>query len=408
MKSGNSQASSSLVIHNSSFSSSRSIMIVSGEASGEMHGAALALELKKRHPDICIFGMGGDHMRAAGVEILTPLNPVVGLIEVIGHISGILRALKTLKQAVVSRRPDLIVLIDYPDFNLKIAAHAKKLGIKVMYYISPQVWAWRKGRVKTIASLIDAMAVILPFEQEIYEQEGVKCVYVGHPLIEELAGFSFQGRPDKEGKGKKTHKFLGIKSDGQILAFLPGSRRGEIERHIDLFLDTIKLIKKEYPDIQILVPIAATLQTESRLKLERLKNVGAMLVDGHAREVLSIADVALVASGTASLESALLGIPTVVFYKLKAFSYLIARLMVSIRYASLVNIILGREVIPEFIQAQATPANLKKAVLSLMHDNNRRNEMLSAFEAVKNELQLKGARASVNAADLAEELITGW
>jgi len=387
-------------------------MIVSGEASGEMHGAALALELKRRHPDICIFGMGGDHMRAAGVEILTPLNPVVGLIEVIGHLSGILRALKALKQAVVSRRPDLVVLIDYPDFNLKIAAYAKKLGIKVMYYISPQVWAWRKGRVKTIASLIDAMAVILPFEQEIYEQEGVKCVYVGHPLIEELAEFSFQVKSDEEdkgkNKGKKTHKFLGIKSDEQVLAFLPGSRRGEIERHVDLLLETIKLIKKEHPDIQILVPIAATLQTESRLKLERLKSVGATLVDGHAREVLSIADVALVASGTASLESALLGIPTVVFYRLKAFSYLIARLMVSIRYASLVNIILGREVIPEFIQAQATPANLKKAVLSLLHDNNRRNEMLSAFESVKNELQLKGARASVNAADLAEEFIPGW
>ncbi len=404
MKSSNSQASSSLIKHHSSFSSSRSIMIVSGEASGEMHGAALALELKRRHPDICIFGMGGDHMRAAGVEILTPLNPVVGLIEVIGHLSGILRALKALKQAVVSRRPDLVVLIDYPDFNLKIAAHAKKLGIKVMYYISPQVWAWRKGRVKTIASLIDAMAVILPFEQEIYEQKGVKCVYVGHPLIEELAEFSFQVKSDEEGKDKKTHKFLGIKPDDQVLAFLPGSRRGEVQRHVDLLLDTIKLIKKEYPDIQILVPIAATLQTESRLKLERLKSVGATLVDGHAREVLSIADVALVASGTASLESALLGIPTVVFYRLKAFSYLIARLMVSIRYASLVNIILGREVIPEFIQAQATPANLKKAVLSLLHDNNRRNEMLSAFESVKNELQLKGARASVNAADLAEEL----
>jgi len=404
VKNGNSQTSSPFTIHQSSLSSSRSIMIVSGEASGDMHGAALALELKKRRPNIHIFGMGGEYMRAAGVEILTPLNPVVGIIEVIGHISGILRSFKTLKQAIDKRRPDLVVLIDYPDFNLRIAAHAKTLGIKVMYYISPQVWAWRKGRVKKIASLIDAMAVILPFEQKIYEQEGVNCLYVGHPLIEELAVFASKNA-SKNPECIRLAETKNLKKDSPFLALLPGSRRGEIGRHIDLLVNTVNLIKKECPDIQVVVPVAATLPGESRLKLELLKNAGATLVEGHAREVLSMADVALVASGTASLESALLGTPTVVFYRLNTLTFLMVRVMVKIRYASLVNIILGREVIPEFIQAQATPDNLKKAVLSLIHDENSRNKMLAAFEAVRREL--KNYSASVNAADLVEEL-AGW
>jgi len=370
------------------------MMIVAGEASGDMHGAALAAELLRRRPDLEILGMGGKAMQEAGVDIVAPLSPVVGLVEIIADLGGILRSLLQLKKILLTRRPGLLVLIDYPDFNLMLARYARRLGIRIMYYVSPQVWAWRKGRLSKIASLVDAMAVILPFEKQLYEDRGLKTVYVGHPLIEKL----------------KTHvsgveelrKGLGLKGKERVLAVFPGSRNGEVRNHSGIVEQTLKLIQNEGDGIKVLVPVAPTLNAESRRRLDTLKEYGAMLVEGRSWDVLGLADAALIASGTASLESALLGVPTVVFYRLKALTYLTGRLLVNVPHVSLANILLGRRAIPEYIQGDASPEALKKAVMKLMDDENFRQQMKAAFDEARE--VLGDSMASLNAADLAEEV----
>lgn len=370
------------------------MMIVAGEASGDMHGAALAAELFRRRPGLEIMGMGGKAMREAGVNIVAPLSPVVGLVEIISEVGRILRSLSELKAILLSRRPGLLVLIDYPDFNLMLARYARGLGIRIMYYVSPQVWAWRKGRLSKIASLVDAMAVILPFEKQLYEGHGLKTAYVGHPLIEKMM---------KHVSGAdELRQELGLQGKEKILAVFPGSRNGEVRNHAGIVERTLKLIQTEKAGIKVLVPVAPTLNAESRRRLDNLKEYGAMLVEGRSWDVLDLADAALIASGTASLESALLGVPTVVFYRLKALTYLAGRLLVSVPHVSLANILLGRRAIPEYIQGDASPEALKNAVMKLMDDENYRQQMKAAFDEVRE--ALGDSMASLNAADLAEEV----
>lgn len=379
--------------------SSHSVMIVAGEASGDMHGAALARELKSRYADASFFGMGGDAMRREGVELLAPLEPVVGLVEVIRHLGGIRRALNALKAAMSARMPSLVVLIDYPDFNLRLAAHAKRIGLKVMYYISPQVWAWRSGRVGKIARLVDAMAVILPFEREIYERAGLRTEYVGHPLVSAI----HKARTDFD--AEKAARELGIDRAKPVIALLPGSRRGEIDRHIGIVLEVARLLKLRRPDIQIVVPAASTLPPESRAKIDTLVSCGAKVIDGRSWDLFQLADAAVVASGTSSLESALFGVPTVVYYRLSGLTYFIGRRLVSVKYASLVNIILNRPVIPEFIQDETRPEAIAEAALALLDDSGRRGAMLAKFDEAREILGTYDAPS--RAADLAAE-VAGW
>jgi lipid-A-disaccharide synthase len=374
-------------------------MIVAGEASGDMHGAALVRELKARRAGASFFGMGGDAMRREGVELLSPLEPVVGLVEVIRHLGGIRRALNALKAAMAARLPDLVVLIDYPDFNLRLAAHAKRLGLRVMYYISPQVWAWRAGRVKKIARVVDAMAVILPFEREIYERAGLRAEYVGHPLVSAVSN----ARQNFD--AEKAAREIGIDRAKPVIALLPGSRRGEIDRHTGIVSEVVRLLKLRRPDIQIVVPAASTLPVESRSKIEALASDGALIVDGRSWDLFQLADAAVVASGTSSLESALFGVPTVVYYRLSGLTYFIGRRLVNVKYASLVNILLNRPVIPEFIQDEARPEAIAEAALALLDETGGRGAMLAGFGEAREILGTYDAPS--RAAGLAVEVAAG-
>ncbi|MBI5143400.1 MAG: lipid-A-disaccharide synthase [Nitrospirae bacterium] len=376
--------------------SSHSVMIVAGEASGDMHGAALARELKSRYGNASFFGMGGDAMKREGVELLAPLEPVVGLVEVIRHLGGIRRALNALKKAMSARLPDLVVLVDYPDFNLRLAAHAKRLGLKVMYYISPQVWAWRSGRVGKIAKLVDAMAVILPFERKIYERAGLRTEYVGHPLVSAIEKAQTDFDPEKAARE------IGIDRSKSVLALLPGSRRGEIDRHLGIVGDIVRILRHRRPELQIVIPVASTLSTESRALINALASGGATIVEGRSWDLFQLANAAVVASGTSSLESALFGAPTVVYYRLSGLTYFIGRRLVSVKYASLVNIMLNRPVIPEFIQDEARPEAIADAALALLDDTGRRSTMLAGFDEARSMLGTHNAPS--RAADLAAEV----
>jgi len=367
---------------------------VAGEASGDLHGAALAAELRRRHPDLRLFGMGGERLRAAGMELLAPITPVVGLVEVLAHLGRIRASLKILKRVLQERRPDLLILIDYPDFNLRVAAQARRLGIPVMYYVSPQVWAWRRGRIKKIAALVDGMAVILPFEKTLYERTGLRTEYVGHPLIEELAAFT--------STREEVRARLGLEAGRPVVAILPGSRGSEIDRHLPILFEVAEKIGNQRPDVQLVVPVAPMLPAETKQRLATLADLGVKLLQGRAWEAFRAADAALVASGTATLEAALLGVPTVVYYRLQGFTYLLGRLLIKIPHFSLVNILLGREAVPEFLQERATPENLTRAVLELLSNGAARKKILADFQTVRE--MLGPHHASNKAADLAEEL----
>ena len=333
-------------------------------------------------------------MAAAGVEIVAPMNPVVGLVEIFGQFREILASFAALKKTLRERRPGLIVLIDNPEFNIRLARIARRAGVPVMYYVSPQVWAWRKGRARKIARVIDGMAVILPFEQSIYESEGVRTVYTGHPIVEEILSWSSARKEETPDAKSETRS--------RILAVLPGSRRGEVDRHGDLLADTILLIKRRFPEIIPLVPIAPGLPVESRERLEGLGKAGAILTEESSWEVFRKAHVALVASGTASLEAAVFGVPTVVFYRLKTLSYLVGKMLVDVPHVSLANLLLDERVIPEYIQNEATPASLAVAVGQLVDEEEPRSHMIEAFSRVRG--ILGNTRASALAADLAEEI----
>jgi len=372
-------------------------MIVAGEASGDMHGAALAEALRKLDSTVRIFGMGGGAMEAAGVRILARLAPVVGLVEIFGALPRILGSLRSVKKALRDVRPDALVLIDNPDFNLRVAPEAKRLGIPVLYYVSPQVWAWRKSRIRKIAALVQTMAVILPFEEGIYKQVGLRVEYVGHPLVERMKG----NGGDPEGLRLQ----LGLDRNRPVVAVLPGSRNGEVANHADLLEATLARLQSMRPEIQFVIPVAPTLDKAGRTRLEAMAGGQVQLVEGRSWDLFRIARGALVASGTASLEAALFRVPTVVFYRLNRFTYLMGRLLIRVDSISLANLLLDRRVIPEFIQGDATPENLIPELLELLDKGPRREKTLAHFDKLG---KLLGNRnASEHTARLTAD-VAGW
>lgn len=370
------------------------VMICAGEASGEMYGSALARELSRRNPDRRLFGMGGARMADAGVEIIASMNPVVGLVEILEHLKELRAALVRLKRAIRERKPGLLVLIDNPEFNLRLAATARQEGVPVMYYVSPQVWAWRKGRARKIARMIDGIAVILPFEKSIYEDLGVRTVYTGHPIVEQIQ--QYLSAPSE------AESLVGSDRPGGVLAVLPGSRSGEIRLHADLLAQTLALLRNRLPELTPVVPLAPGLSAESRERLRGLAEAGAVLTERSSWDVFRAARVALVASGTASLEASVFEIPTVVFYRLKGLSYLIGKMLIDVPHVSLTNLLLEDRVIPEFLQDEATPDALAEAVVRLERDEGARRAMKDAFLRVKE--ILGRTESSARAADLAEEI----
>jgi lipid-A-disaccharide synthase len=323
------------------------IMIVTGESSGELYGSLLAEELKNKCPDVHVVGVGGERMNKAGVELISRISDAFGIIEVVSAYRKVKATFNKTVDAIKKLMPDVLVLIDYPDFNIKVAKVAKSLSIKILYYVSPQVWAWRKGRVKKIANIVDRMAVILPFEESIYGKAGVICEFVGHPILEEIEAVIKGGDGGIIDSELRTHfkATLGLDPAKPLLSLLPGSRPHELNRLLPLMIDVLRQFKGDPEinsgkDYQFCIPLATnTDEGRYSVYLRALRQEGAAIRKGESVRVLAASDIAVVASGTATLQAAFLEVPMVVVYKLSPPTYLLGKLVIDVKYISLVNIL---------------------------------------------------------------------
>jgi lipid-A-disaccharide synthase len=381
--------------------SPRTVMIIAGEASGDLHGARLVQAMRRREPGLAFCGMGARELAGAGVELLFDAGriAVVGLVEVLTHISDIFSAMSILTRRMREAPPDLLILIDFPDFNLHLANKAKKLGIPIFYYISPQVWAWRTGRVKTIGRLVDAMAVILPFEESFYRSRGVAAQYVGHPLLD-----SVRVTCNRE-EFCRRH---GINPAHTLVGLLPGSRQREIASLLPDFLAAAKRLHGKYEQqFVFLLPVAATI-SEDDLWRNGL-DIFAECIDIHLihedrYDMMAACDAVVAASGTVTLELAILGTPMVVVYRVSPHTYFIGRLLIRhMQFFSLVNLIAERLVVPELLQEEVTPANIEAELTRLLFDEKAGREVRQGLTEVR--VKLGDTGASAQAADLALKLL---
>lgn len=375
----------------------KKIFIICGEESGDLHGAGLMRALRRRSPGLRFGGMGGEKMRAAGLDGIDSRElSVVGIVEVLEKLHVILRALGELKRRLASERPDCVVLIDFPDFNLRVAKHARKLGIPVVYYISPQVWAWRKGRVGKIAGLVDKMLVVFPFEEDIYRKAGVDVEYVGHPL----ADAAKCPLTKAEARAK-----LKLPDDAVIVSLLPGSRTSEVGRMLGPLLDAAALmdaeIKKSGREAVFVLPAAASI--DDGFLTGELEGCAADLrvVRGEMYAALRASDAAVVTSGTATLETALIGTPMVIVYRMSPLSYRIGRALIKgVDRIGLPNIVAGRPVVTELIQDEATGPKIAAEILSIINDNARLAKIKRDYEELRKNLGRGGAADRAAAAIL--------
>lgn len=331
------------------------LAVVAGEASGDLHASEVVRELKKVDPALEMFGIGGDLLAREGMLLLHHANELgmIGLFNVLRHLPMFRRIFRELMERIESERPDAVLLVDYPGFNLRVARRAKEAGLRVVYYISPQVWAWRKGRVRHIAKYVDRMIVLFPFEEEFYRAHGVPVAYVGHPLIEQLAGVRKPPRREDELR----------------IALLPGSRRAEVNALLPAMLDAVAVLRRERK-VNAYIIQAPTIEHDELLAIVRTKNADVPILPHDRGEGVAAADVALSASGTATLESAVLGTPVVVMYRLSRATYLLGKKLVSLPHWSLVNIVAGKEVVPELIQSDVNGERIAAEVRRIVAPEN--------------------------------------
>lgn len=365
--------------------------IIAGEASGDLHASNLIAALKKQDKDAEIRAWGGDLMEAQGANLVKHYRDLafMGFIEVLFNLKTILKNIKFCKSDILAWKPDVLILIDYPGFNLRIAEFAHKNGIKVAYYISPQIWAWKKSRVHAIKKHVDKMMVILPFEKDFYAKYDFQVEFVGHPLLDALPS-----EVNNEALFRKENNL----SDKPIIALLPGSRKQEISKMLQIMLDIID----DFPDYQFVIAGAPSM--DNAFYQDIIKNQAIGFVNNKTQQLLLISDAALVTSGTATLETALLGIPEVVCYKANAVSYQIAKRIVDIKYISLVNLIMDKEIVKELIQDDLNAKSLKKELYKILYDSETRKEMLHNFNKLRTILGEGGA--SLKAAQQIELLFS--
>jgi lipid-A-disaccharide synthase len=364
------------------------VLIVATEASADLHAARVLEELRARRPGVRAFGMGGPRLRDAGLEALRRAEEmsVMGIAEVLPAIPRILRILGELARAAAERRPAAALLVDSPDFNLRLAKKLKKLGIPVVYYVSPSVWAWRQGRVKTIRKVVDRMLCILPFEERFYEGTGVSARFVGHPLAERPA----------PAPAERYRAALGLDPGRTTIALVPGSRHGEVERLLPEMLEAAERVRERHADAQFVLPVAPTLREEQLAEhLARHRTLEVKLVAGRAEEVVGASDAALVKSGTSTLEAALMLRPMVVVYRVSWLSALVARLLVKIAHVALVNLLAGRRLVPELLQGEARGERMAGELERLLGDPAAREAQLAGLREVRASLGEPGAPGRV-------------
>ncbi len=380
----------------------KKVMIIAGEASGDLHGARLVSAMLAKRPELTFCGMGGKELTAVGVDLLFEAKKiaVVGIAEVFSHLPDILAARKILRTALRDQRPALLILIDFPDFNFILARCAKKLGIPVFYYISPQVWAWRSGRVKTMKKLVDRIGVILPFEEQFFRSRGVAAKYVGHPLLD-----SVRSSCSRE-EFCVAHD---IDPGSLLVGLVPGSRTKEVATLLPILLQTaVKMQQKQNRKIVFLLPVASTLSvTEIRANgLDEFgKGLDIHLITENRYDMMTACDAAVVVSGTVTLELALLDTPMVVFYKVSPFTYRMGKVLINkdLQYFSLVNLIADAPVVQELAQEEVNPERLSEELSLILFDHKKREAMRQGLALVRD--RMGGPGASAKAAKLALSLL---
>ncbi len=380
------------------------VLVIAGEASGDIHAADFVRHLQQLRPGIRVSAVGGQNLKASGADIIVRNSElsVVGLVEVISHFGPVIRAYRRVVEWLENQRPSLLVLVDFPEFNLMVAARARKLGIPVFYYISPQIWAWRQGRVKRIKRLVDRMAVILPFEKEFYSKYGFDVDFVGHPLLD-----SVHSRMSRAAFCQK----YSIPPSRSIVCLMPGSRLGEIRRHIKLFMETAVLLRDRLGEnVEFFLPVAPGLQQEAEDeivdRIDELSRSGGPLVrilHDAAHEAMASAGLVIAASGTVTLEAAILNTPMIVTYRISPLTYLVGQRLVKVKWVSLVNLIAGREVVPEMLQDQARPENIARKAIELLENRSAREQMIQGLQETVRLLGEPGAAA--RAAAIASEML---
>lgn len=367
----------------------RNIMIVAGESSGDLHGSNLIRAAAEEYPQLRFFGVGGERMRSAGCRIVFPSDElsVMGLVEVFAQLPKLIARFRQLKKILQGpEQPDLLVLIDFPDFNLRLAKVAKRVGVPVLYYISPKVWAWRSGRAKTIAERVDRMALIFPFEPQIYRSFGVNAEYVGNPLLDEFAANPPAGTLRQQ---------LGISENEQVVGIFPGSRNSELKYIFATLLETARELQERKPDIRFLLPVAPSLSKQFFVEQLRDCNLPIEIVEENIYETASACDAILSVSGTVTLQITLVKIPLVILYKMAPLSFAIGKRLIKVAYAGLTNIIAGKEIAREFIQDAATPTALSNEVVRMLDDQAYRLKMQKDLTAVAEQMGAPGCSAKV-------------
>ncbi|TAN71367.1 MAG: lipid-A-disaccharide synthase [Methylobacter sp.] len=373
------------------------ILFSAGESSGDQHAANMFLELKKQQPDIVGLGMGGAKMAQAGIDIRydSANIAVIGVVEVVKHYAEIRRALKLMQQLVATERPDLLVCVDYKEFNFKLARYAKQQGVKVLFYVSPQVWAWRPGRVKAYGKVIDMMAVIFPFETAYYDAEKVPVRYVGHPSVDKVHA---QRSKDED------LTLFGLDKNQPVVGLLPGSRANEIQRMLPVMLAAAEKIQANLPGCQFILPQADSISDTLLDDYIRQSPLALSVIKNQPYDVIQCCDAVMTASGTATLEIALLTVPMVIAYKLSSLTYQLGKRLVNTPFIGLPNIVSGKNIIKELIQHDATAENLSAEIMRILTDKAYADDMRENLNQVKQRLGQGGG--SKNMAQLALEMLS--
>jgi len=355
------------------------VMILAGEASGDAHAAEFVEQLRQLQPDIELSGMGSSEMIRTGVDVFfdSSIIAVVGLVEVLRHWSDIKRAMAIVKQRLEDTRPDLLVLVDYPEFNLKMARHARELGIPVLFYISPQVWAWRPKRIHKIGRLIDHMAVIFHFEKQYYEAAGIPVSFVGHPLVDKVKTSS---------NADTIRARLDIPAQARVVGLFPGSRRSEVTRLLPVMFAIAKRMHAQDSELKFVLPVAATLDFDDISRQVQESGVDICVTRDEIYNVISCCDAIATCSGTVTLEIALLKVPMCILYKISPISYQIMSRLVTIPHIGLVNIVAREAVVKEFLQADASPQKVSQELFDLLEDREYRARIDLGLERVRKNL----------------------
>lgn len=371
-------------------------MIIAGEASGDQHAALLVKAALQKNSEIEFFGIGGEKMRAAGVETLVDAADmaVVGLIEVLAHRKVIFGALDKMRSLLIEKSPDLLILVDYPEFNLRLAKAAKQAGIKVLFYISPQVWAWRQKRVHTIRERVDMMAVVFPFEVAFYEQHQVPVRYVGHPLVNEVTA----SKPRTE----LLNEFS-LHAERPVVGIFPGSRKSEIKRLLPILMDAARLILKQQPEVQFVMPLASTIDEDFLGISDDPLRPYINIISRRSYDVIESCDAIMTVSGTVTLEIALMKKPMVIINKVAWLTYQIVSRMLKIDHIGLCNIVADKRLVPELIQQDAKPVLIADEILRFLNDASYQQQTIASLDIVRE--RLGNVNATEQVAQLTLEML---